>query len=94
MSDDNKFIPGLRAFQKHHNAPDWILCDVSIEREVLKQWLETNHTDERYIKAQLKVSQGGQPYFAINDFKPQSQQAPQQTPSFTPTPEPSQDMPF
>jgi hypothetical protein len=100
MSEENQFIPGLRAFPKHHNAPDFILADISIERKVLHDWLETNYKGEQYIKAQLKMSRDGKPYIQTNDFKPQSQQVPsfeqpaQVQPQPSLTPEPDQDIPF
>ena len=81
--DDNTFIDGLRAFPKHQNAPDFIMADISIEREVLSQWLANNYKGEKYIKCQLKMSRDGNPYIVTNDFKPQVQQ----TPSFEPQPQ-------
>jgi len=95
---DKKFIPGLRAFTKHENAPDFVVCDLSLEREVLQAWLANENTGERYIKAQLLISQAGAPYVAINDYKPQNQES---VTSYQPAPvppvmsdSPQDDIPF
>ena len=69
MNNENKFIPGLRVFPKHQNAPDFVMCDVSLEREVLINWL--SQQQEKYIKVQMKVSRDGKPYAELNTYKPQ-----------------------
>ena len=108
MSEETEYIAGLRAFPKHQNAPDFVLCDLSLEREVLHKWLAENHKGEKYIKAQVLMSREGAPYVKVNNYKPQAQQPPsfqsqqsfqQPASTYTPvepslTPEPSDDIPF
>jgi len=76
MDNETKFIDGLRCFNPSPNAPDFILADLSLEREVLHNWLAQNYKGERYIKANLKRSKDGKLYIAINDWKPQDQAVP------------------
>ena len=69
-------LEGIMAFEKHPNAPDFIICDVVINPETLGAWIDANPDlltgSEKFgnqLKIQLKRSKDGKLYFAINDYK-------------------------
>ena len=68
MAKDNEFINGLIVKAPHDNAPDYVKAKVSIKREELIGWLNTRNDD--WINADIKVSQSGKWYAAVDDWKP------------------------
>lgn len=68
MAKDNEFINGLIVKAPHDNAPDYVKAKVSIKREELIGWLNTRNDD--WINADIKVSQTGKWYAAVDDWKP------------------------
>lgn len=69
---DAKFIPGLIVKAPNEKAPEYVKARLSIKREDLIAWL----LDEAgvWINADIKVSQQGKWYAAIDDWKPESRQ--------------------
>lgn len=70
MSND-KFIDGLLVKAPHEKAPEYVKAKISIQREKLISWLQAQTGD--WINADIKVSQGGKWYAAIDDWKPEGQ---------------------
>lgn len=68
MSKDNEFINGLIVKAPHDNAPEHVKAKLSIKREELIGWLNTR--DGEWINADIKVSQGGKWYAAVDNWKP------------------------
>jgi hypothetical protein len=66
---DNKFIPGLIVKAPNERAPEYVKAKLSIKREELIAWLQSQ-TGE-WINADVKVSQGGKWYAAVDDWKPE-----------------------
>ena len=64
---DNNFPQGIRAFKPRPNAPEWIIGDISINRDELVAWLQ-NQPNE--VKLQLLLSKKDTFYLKINDWKP------------------------
>jgi len=75
MSTDSKFINGLIVKAPNEKAPDYVKAKISIKREELIAWLQTEHGE--WINADIKVSQGGKWYAAVDDWKPDSQRGQQ-----------------
>lgn len=71
MSNDTKFIDGLLIKAPHAKAPEYVKAKLSIKRAELIAWLK-NQTGE-WINADIKVSQGGKWYAAVEDWKPESE---------------------
>lgn len=69
MSSDNKFIDGLIVKAPHENAPDYVIAKLSIKREALIAWLTAQSGE--WINADIKRSQGGKLYAAVDDWKPE-----------------------
>lgn len=68
MSNETKFIDGLIVKAPHEKAPDYVKAKLSIRREELIAWLTQQEGD--WINADIKVSQGGKWYAAVDDWKP------------------------
>lgn len=71
MSNDNKaeFIDGLIVKAPNENAPEYVKAKLSIKREELIAWLQGR--DGEWINADVKVSQGGKWYAAVDNWKPE-----------------------
>ena len=65
---DIEFIDGLSVKAPHANAPDYVKAKLSIKRLDLIAWLQARDGD--WINADVKVSQGGKWYCAVDDWKP------------------------
>lgn len=68
MSTENKFINGLIVKAPNENAPEYVKAKLSIKREELIAWLQSESGD--WINADIKVSQGGKWYAAVDTWKP------------------------
>ena len=71
MASDNEFINGLIVKAPNDNAPDYVKAKVSIKREELIAWLQTK--DSEWVNADIKVSQTGKWYVAVDNWKPNGQ---------------------
>jgi hypothetical protein len=69
VSNENKFIDGLIVKAPHENAPDYVIAKLSIKRAELIAWLEAQ--DGEWINADIKESQGGKYYAAVDTWKPE-----------------------
>lgn len=68
MSNEAEFINGLIVKAPNENAPEYVKAKVSIKREELIAWLQTREGE--WINADVKVSQGGKWYAAVDNWKP------------------------
>ena len=68
MSTDTKFINGLIAKAPNDNAPEYVKAKLSIKREELIAWLQSEAGE--WINADIKVSSGGKWYAAVDTWKP------------------------
>ena len=69
MSNEAEFINGLIVKAPNENAPEYVKAKISIKREELIAWLQTK--DGEWVNADVKVSQGGKWYAAVDDWKPE-----------------------
>ena len=76
MSNDNKFINGLIVKAPNENAPEYVKAKLSIKREELIGWLQSESGE--WINADIKVSQGGKWYVAVDTWKPKEGSQPRQ----------------
>jgi len=82
---DIEFAEGLYYKEPVENAPDFVKGKLSVSKDKFSRWLEaTEANDKGYINLDIKISQGGKPYIAVDKWVPQerkedqNQQAPQQ----------------
>jgi len=68
MSNDTKFINGLIVKAPNERAPEYVRARISIRREELIAWLQSEQGE--WINADIKVSQGGKWYAAVDEWKP------------------------
>ena len=71
MSNDTQFINGLIVKAPNDNAPEYVKAKLSIKREELIGWLQSERGE--WINADIKVSQGGKWYAAVDTWKPNAQ---------------------
>lgn len=69
MSNDTKFIDGLRFKAPHERAPEYVRAKGSIKVADLLAWLQQQSGE--WVNFDVKVSQNGSWYAAIDDWKPQ-----------------------
>jgi hypothetical protein len=68
MSNEAKFIDGLIVKAPNERAPEYVKAKLSIKRQELMAWLQAQQGD--WINADVKVSQGGKWYAAVDEWKP------------------------
>lgn len=64
-----KFINGLIVKAPNDRAPEYVKARLSIKREELIAWLQSEPGE--WINADIKVSQGGKWFAAVDDWKPE-----------------------
>ena len=66
------FTKGLRFWDKHANAPDWVIGKISIKPTEFTQWMRDNYDkDEEYLNIEVKRSKASnEPYTELSTFKP------------------------
>lgn len=69
--NDTSFIAGLIVKAPNERAPEYIKARLSIKRDELIQWLQGQ--DGEWINADVKVSQSGKWYAAVDTWKPDGQ---------------------
>ena len=60
---DAVFPEGIRINEKNANAPDFVICGVSLERDKLIEWLKQQ--PEEKIRLDIKRSRGGKLYSQV-----------------------------
>ena len=81
---DTKFVDGLSFFLPRDIAPEYIKGTLTIDPKRFVEWMKANaeslgtgrNRDGETVKVfriDLKVSQGGKSYAALNDWKPSFQ---------------------
>lgn len=65
---DTQFIDGLVVQAPRDNAPEYVKARLWIKRAELIAWLQSQQGDS--INADVKVSQGGKWYAAVDTWKP------------------------
>ena len=94
---DNNFINGLIVKAPNERAPEYVKAKLSIKREELIAWLQGQPGE--WITADIKVSQNGKWYAAVDTWKPEGKQdsAPRQQrqePAGNDVPPVDDDIPF
>lgn len=69
----SEFISGLIIKAPNDRAPDYVKARLSIKRDELIAWLQSR--DGEWINADIKVSQGGRWYAAVDAWKPDAGRA-------------------
>lgn len=98
---DQIFFEGVRVFEPHPNAPEFVKANVVFSLNELFAFAKANpqfHSDyegKKQMKAQLLESQNGNLYFIVDQFKPEAKKAKKATPKTADeVTEPIEDLPF
>lgn len=80
MAQENsiEFVPGLIVKQRADNAPEYVICKLSIKPRELAAWLAEKK--DEWVNVELKMARSGKPYAAVDSWKPQGQPAAKQAP--------------
>lgn len=70
MSNETQFIDGLIVKAPNGNAPEYVKAKLSIKREELIGWLQSQDGD--WINVEVKESKGGKWYAAVDTWKPEA----------------------
>lgn len=76
MSNETEFVNGLIFKAPNDNAPEYVKAKGSIKRADLIAWLESK--DGEWVNFDVKVSQGGKWYCAVDNWKPNGNGSPRQ----------------
>lgn len=69
MATETEFVNGLIVKAPREGAPEYVKASLSIKREELIAWLAGK--DGEWINVDVKESQNGKWYAAVNNWKPQ-----------------------
>lgn len=73
---DNKLLDGVRLFRKKDNQPDFVLATGVITMNALFKFCKDNpdllseYNGEKQIRIQVLKSKDGNPYIAVDTWKP------------------------
>ena len=84
MANETQFIDGLIAKAPNSGAPDYVKAKLSIRREELIGWLQSQDGD--WINVEVKESKGGKWYAAVDTWKPDGGDRPRQERAAKPAP--------
>jgi len=70
------FIDGLRISKPKDNAPDWIKANCVINCDELEQYIRANRNESGEIRFQIKESQAGRLYCAVDAQQQNTYQQP------------------
>ena len=69
MSEDKKtFVDGL-IVKRHDNAPEWVLCNLSVKVSKIVPFLQ-QHESNGWVNIQCKVGKSGKHYAELDTWRP------------------------
>jgi len=73
-----KFAEGLMV-KRHENAPDFVLCNLSIKEAEFAATMAANANNNGWINIDIKRSKKGKLYAEINNWKPNKEEPAEQS---------------
>lgn len=73
-TEETIFPKGFSVFEKHQNAPDFVICELSIEPKAFMQFISEQRehiNDKGYFRLTVKKSREGKLYAQVNTYKPE-----------------------
>ena len=70
---DKQFPKGLFA-KRHDNAPDFVLCSLSVKKKEFVEYLRTLDREDEWANFQVKRSKDGKIYVDLDTWKPEPQE--------------------
>lgn len=74
MENNNVFVDGMRFIKTGPNVPEFIKGRISIRVDSLIPFLKKHQSENGWVNIDLKKSQKGELYFALNTFVPKKQE--------------------
>lgn len=74
MANETEFANGLIVKAPNDNAPEYVKAKLSIKVDEFRAWLDAKGGD--WINLDVKVSNGGKWYAAVDNWKPQGNGTP------------------
>ena len=68
MSEEKVFADGFIA-KRRENAPDFVLCNLSVKVEEAIAFLQ-KHQSDGWVNLDVKVSKGDKPYVELDTWRP------------------------
>lgn len=68
MSEEKTFANGL-VVKRNDNAPDWVLCNLSVKVSEFVEFLNT-HQSNGWVNIKCNVGKSGKPYAELDTWKP------------------------
>lgn len=68
MSDEKIFVDGM-IVKRNPNAPDFVICNLSLKCEELVAFMRKHHKD-KWVNVQVKQSKGGKYYAELDTWQP------------------------
>lgn len=75
MAEDKIMADGMFFKEKHQNAPDFVICGLSIKIDQFAKFVK-DHKDGEYLNFQVLKSKQGKPYIVLETWKPNRDQDP------------------
>jgi len=97
---DNKLPEGIRYFEKHANAPDFVIDSLVITIDDLNAFVQNNpdvlteYNGKKQLKLQRLRSKQGKIYLSVDTFQPQAQQQAAPSNNGKPSADEIGDLPF
>ena len=73
MSENNEKFPKGLICKRHQNAPDFVVCSLSIKREEFMQWLHDLRVDGEWVNLKINKQKADPTklFAVIDDWKPE-----------------------
>ena len=69
---DATFPDGIRAFDPHEKAPDYIIANITLKADELTQWMRASHVMGE-CRLVMKRSKAGKLYLQVDTYRPPQQ---------------------
>lgn len=70
MQQEKEFPKGIMVKDPHENAPEFVICKLSIKRAEALEWIDGKQGD--WINIDMKKSKEGKLYLEVDNWKPES----------------------
>ena len=68
MNDEKIFVDGM-IVKRNENAPDFVICNLSLKGKELVDFMRSHHKDG-WLNVQVKRSKGGKYYAELDTWQP------------------------
>lgn len=73
MANEKTFVDGM-IVKKRENAPDFVLCSLSIQEGKFADFIE-RHSKNGWVNLEVCVGRSGKPYAYLDTWEPKKEEA-------------------